>query len=291
MSTGISAMITVSILGGQLTNPQIAVGKDHTVVLRADGTVWAWGSNADGQLGDGTFTYRSYPVQMRKSDGTMFTNIVDMAGDTFTLLLEKDGAAWLVGELEGVTTAAREEVTDPETYVPEYCPNWYCNNDDPSTLVGTMTDKVVGVAYGPGASVTVDDTNNPLYDDEGNPTGAFAQLQVYAEPVYDSLHTQIGYSYNGVQYIYRDETNFHGYYVPYDLSNMSPEDSIGNYEYAVYADGSVVRIKTTQLIERVYTGEWHCNECNLTWNVTSTDPFMCECGQENDNGHCSGSLL
>jgi alpha-tubulin suppressor-like RCC1 family protein len=32
----------------------VAVGWLHVLALRDDGTVWAWGSNQNGQLGDGT---------------------------------------------------------------------------------------------------------------------------------------------------------------------------------------------------------------------------------------------
>ena len=32
----------------------ISAGKSHSMVLKADGTVWATGSNKYGQLGDGT---------------------------------------------------------------------------------------------------------------------------------------------------------------------------------------------------------------------------------------------
>jgi alpha-tubulin suppressor-like RCC1 family protein len=32
----------------------VAAGIAHTVVSKNDGTVWTWGSNAFGQLGDGT---------------------------------------------------------------------------------------------------------------------------------------------------------------------------------------------------------------------------------------------
>jgi alpha-tubulin suppressor-like RCC1 family protein len=32
----------------------IAGGYYHTVALKNDGTVWAWGNNVDGQLGDNT---------------------------------------------------------------------------------------------------------------------------------------------------------------------------------------------------------------------------------------------
>ena len=42
---------------GTNTNWQaIAGGQKHTVALRADGTIWAWGANGLGQLGLGTFS-------------------------------------------------------------------------------------------------------------------------------------------------------------------------------------------------------------------------------------------
>ena len=42
----------------------IAAGRRHSLALKADGTVWAWGNNTDGQLGDGTTTDRLTPVQV-----------------------------------------------------------------------------------------------------------------------------------------------------------------------------------------------------------------------------------
>ena len=33
-----------------------AAGSQHTVVVKSDGTVWAWGANGYWQLGDGTTT-------------------------------------------------------------------------------------------------------------------------------------------------------------------------------------------------------------------------------------------
>jgi len=39
------------------------VGWHHTMILKADGTLWATGMNEYGQLGDGTTTDRSTPVQ------------------------------------------------------------------------------------------------------------------------------------------------------------------------------------------------------------------------------------
>ena len=42
----------------------IAAGGAHTIALKSDGTLWAWGWNAYGQLGDGTNTDRWSPVQI-----------------------------------------------------------------------------------------------------------------------------------------------------------------------------------------------------------------------------------
>ena len=43
---------------------QIACGVEHTIALLEDGTVWAWGANEFGQLGDGTNTNRNTPTRI-----------------------------------------------------------------------------------------------------------------------------------------------------------------------------------------------------------------------------------
>ncbi|MGE0447616.1 MAG: chitobiase/beta-hexosaminidase C-terminal domain-containing protein, partial [Vicinamibacterales bacterium] len=42
----------------------IASGAGHALVLRSDGTVWAWGGNGRGEVGDGTRTATTAPVQV-----------------------------------------------------------------------------------------------------------------------------------------------------------------------------------------------------------------------------------
>jgi hypothetical protein len=43
---------------------QVAAGDGYTLAIRQDGTLWGWGQNAAGQLGDGTRTSRYHPVQV-----------------------------------------------------------------------------------------------------------------------------------------------------------------------------------------------------------------------------------
>ncbi|HEY6009099.1 MAG TPA: hypothetical protein VIU40_12310, partial [Geobacteraceae bacterium] len=51
----------------------VAAGDDHTVALRNDGTIWAWGRNSYGQLGDGTITRGLSPVQVKVPLTTILT--------------------------------------------------------------------------------------------------------------------------------------------------------------------------------------------------------------------------
>ena len=58
--------------------------------MKKDGTVWAWGSNNFGQLGEGTSQNRSRPVQVRSMSGVS----AFVCGAMHTLALKKDGTVW-----------------------------------------------------------------------------------------------------------------------------------------------------------------------------------------------------
>ncbi len=42
----------------------VAAGTSHTAAVKTDGTLWAWGDNYYGQLGDGTTTPQWSPVRI-----------------------------------------------------------------------------------------------------------------------------------------------------------------------------------------------------------------------------------
>ena len=71
----------------------ISAGYFHTVALKSDGSLWAWGGNEVGQLGDGTVTMRHSPIQDSKEK--KWTSAV--AGYFHTVALRADGTIWTWG--------------------------------------------------------------------------------------------------------------------------------------------------------------------------------------------------
>jgi alpha-tubulin suppressor-like RCC1 family protein len=65
----------------------------HRLAVRSDGTVWAWGLNFVGELGDGTKTNRATPVQVPGLAGV--TQVA--AGTLHSLALRSDGTVWAWG--------------------------------------------------------------------------------------------------------------------------------------------------------------------------------------------------
>src|SRR4051812_1299568 len=45
-------------------NSRVAAGYAYSCAIKTDGTLWCWGSNGSGQLGDGTTTSRETPAQV-----------------------------------------------------------------------------------------------------------------------------------------------------------------------------------------------------------------------------------
>lgn len=73
----------------------IDAGEYHSVALKNDGTVWAWGRNLDGELGDGTYLNKNTPIQIG------IDSIIDIScGDLFTIALKNDGTVWSWGDNE-----------------------------------------------------------------------------------------------------------------------------------------------------------------------------------------------
>lgn len=90
----VSAFRTAPGQIGNATNwAEIASGYRFNVAIKSDGTLWAWGLNTNGQLGDSTYVTKDTPVQIGNA-----TNWAKVAcGEFFTLAIKTDGTLWSWG--------------------------------------------------------------------------------------------------------------------------------------------------------------------------------------------------
>ncbi len=68
----------------------VSGGESHSLALRDDGEVFAWGENQSGEVGDGTITPRPAPVQVEGIAGVAAVG----AGAFYSLALTSDGTVW-----------------------------------------------------------------------------------------------------------------------------------------------------------------------------------------------------
>src|SRR5262249_46728698 len=81
--------VQVTALGNSVA--EVSAGEDHTCARKTDGTLWCWGYNNDGQLGDGTEVSESPPVQV-DALGTGVGQV--SAGGDFTCARKTDNSLW-----------------------------------------------------------------------------------------------------------------------------------------------------------------------------------------------------
>jgi alpha-tubulin suppressor-like RCC1 family protein len=84
----------VSVVGGFTDWCAASAGSSHNLGVRQDGTLWAWGNNACGRLGDGTDTAKSSPVSVVGG----FTDwCAASAGIAHSLGVRTNGSLWAWG--------------------------------------------------------------------------------------------------------------------------------------------------------------------------------------------------
>ncbi|KGA11424.1 hypothetical protein GM51_22655, partial [freshwater metagenome] len=76
--------VQAAALGGGRVPSRIAAGLNHTCVLATDGTVWCWGENGTGAVGDGSLTNQPDPVLVAL--GSTATKIAAGGNETCAVL-------------------------------------------------------------------------------------------------------------------------------------------------------------------------------------------------------------
>lgn len=79
---------------------EIGTGMMHSFAIHSDGTAYSWGSNNNGQLGDGTTIDRYYPVEILGPGGSgLLDNIVELeGGHVLSVARKSDGTIYCWGD-------------------------------------------------------------------------------------------------------------------------------------------------------------------------------------------------
>ncbi len=79
---------------GTATNwASVSAGSEHSMAIKTNGTLWAWGRNAESELGNGTNTDSNVPIQV----GTDNDWVAVSAGTEHTLAKKANGTLWSWG--------------------------------------------------------------------------------------------------------------------------------------------------------------------------------------------------
>ncbi len=104
----------------------VSAGQHHSVALQVDGTIWSWGANDYGQLGDRTTTQRISPVEVTRVPDA----VAIAAGQYRSSAVKTDGTVWSSGN-----NRYGELAIDP---------GWNPRKGWLNTLVYSVTPVVVG---------------------------------------------------------------------------------------------------------------------------------------------------
>jgi len=75
----------------KISVPAVSVGAGHSAAIKTDGSLWIWGCNVHGELGDGTKDNKSEPIKI-------MDNVVQVSlGECHSAAVKKDGTLWMWG--------------------------------------------------------------------------------------------------------------------------------------------------------------------------------------------------
>lgn len=151
----------------------ISSGSGNNFGIKEDSTLWAWGDNSHGQLGDGTQTNRFSPVHI--APGKTWRTV--SAGDDHTVAIRSDGTLWAWGR----NSTGQVDGTGGNILIPKQ--------------VGTASDwRMISAGYNFTAAIKNDGT---LWAWGSNELAGLAQGTVEGGamvPAFNPIPTQVGNS-------------------------------------------------------------------------------------------------
>jgi hypothetical protein len=95
-TSGTNRNTPVTTFAGGTNWKQVSGGQSHTAAIKTDGTLWTWGQNTNGQLGDNTTSNRLTPITTF-AGGTNWKQVDCNNAGTNTAAIKTDGTLWTWG--------------------------------------------------------------------------------------------------------------------------------------------------------------------------------------------------
>jgi alpha-tubulin suppressor-like RCC1 family protein/PKD repeat protein/lysophospholipase L1-like esterase len=115
--TTVDSQIPVPVAGLPPGIVAVAADNNHSMALASDGSVWGWGENFEGEVGDGTTTDRSTAVPVTLPVGSAVTSIAAGADQSYAVRSDATLLAWgnnAEGEMgDGTTTNRHSPIVVP----------------------------------------------------------------------------------------------------------------------------------------------------------------------------------
>lgn len=151
-----------------------AAGWNHTVGLKSDGTLWAWGGNDYGQLGLGNYTSRSSPQQVGVD--TDWSAVA--AGKSFTIALKNNGTLWAWGKNSNGQLGNNTTTNSPIPVQIGVDANWLSITAGDSFVLALKIDGTIWAwganSYGQLGNNTTTDSKIPVQIGAGTPWTSIA---------------------------------------------------------------------------------------------------------------------
>jgi alpha-tubulin suppressor-like RCC1 family protein len=114
---------SITQVGADNTWSKVVMSLQHTAAIKTDGTLWTWGNNGSGQLGDNTIVHKSSPIQV----GALTTwRSVAVGGMGFTVATRTDNNLYTWG------ISGYGQLGDGQPF----------NRSSPVLITGTWSDKI-----------------------------------------------------------------------------------------------------------------------------------------------------
>jgi DNA polymerase IIIc chi subunit len=138
-NTAVNRSTPVTTLAGGANWKQVACGGNHTTAIKTDGTLWTWGYNAYGQIGDNTAVNRSTPVTTF-AGGANWKQVA--GGGYHTAAIKTDGTLWTWGRNSYVQLGINNATTPIYTPVTTFAggTNWKQVSGSFSNTAAIKTD-------------------------------------------------------------------------------------------------------------------------------------------------------